>query len=143
LDPTAPKPEADAPGTAASWTTPVLTSPLDVAGSPRLTLKVDAPLAASTQSDDPATQLVLFVKLLDVAPDGSASLIRYQNLPVRIPDVTKPVQITLGGLVHRFAPGHQLRLTVAGGSANYRGNSVANAVTIPSGVGQVLTLPVL
>jgi predicted acyl esterase len=143
LEPAAPKPEADAPGTAASWTTPVLTSPIDVAGSPRLTLKVDAPLAASTQSDDPATQLVLFVKLLDVGPDGSASLIRYQNLPVRIPDVTKPVQITLGGLVHRFAPGHQLRLTVAGGSANYRGNSVSNAVTISSGVGQVLTLPVL
>ena len=133
----------DAPGTFAAWSTPVLTSNLDVAGSPVVTVKVQAPSAAATQLAGPAGQLVLFVKLTDVGPDGKARLIKGLEAPIRIPDVGQPIKITLPAIVHRFAPGHQLRLIVAGGSVNYRGGVTPTAVTIASGAGQTLVLPVV
>jgi ABC-2 type transport system ATP-binding protein len=135
--------EADLPGTAASWTGPALRTPLDVAGSPTLTLRVNAPTAAQTQASGPAGQLVLFVKVEDVDPGGTAHLINANIAPVRVPDVTAPIRITLPGFVHRFPAGDHLRLVVAGGSPNYRGGQVATPVTIAGGTGQVLTLPVV
>ena len=133
----------DAPGTFASWTTPVLTSNLDVAGSPVVTVKVQAPSAAATQALGPSGQLVLFVKLTDVGPDGKARLIKGLEAPIRIPDVGQPVKVTLPAIVHRFAPGHQLRLIIAGGSVNYRGGLTPTAVTIASGAGQTFVIPVV
>jgi ABC-2 type transport system ATP-binding protein len=85
--------------------------------------------------------LVLFVRLQDVAPDGTATDIRQLTAPVRIPDVTQPFTVTLPAIVHQFAAGHQLRLVVSGGSVNYRGGQVSNPVTIAGGAGQTLTLP--
>jgi ABC-2 type transport system ATP-binding protein len=117
----------DLPGTAATWTGPALRTPLDVAGSPTLTLRVSAPTAAETQLAGPAGQLVLFVKIEDVDPGGTAHLINANIAP---------------GFVHRFPSGDHLRLVVAGGSPNYRGGQVATPVTITGGTGQVLTLPV-
>ena len=84
---------------------------------------------------------MLFVRLQDVAPDGTATDIRQLTAPVRIPDVTRPFTVTMPAVVHQVAAGHQLRLVVAGGSVNYRGGLVANAVTITGGAGQALTLP--
>ncbi|HWJ83230.1 MAG TPA: CocE/NonD family hydrolase [Nocardioides sp.] len=133
----------DDPGTFAAWTSPVLTSDVDVVGSPVVQLKVDAPTAAVSQATGPGGMLVLFVKVSDVGPDGTSRLIHGLEAPVRIPDVTKPFTIRLPGIVHRFAAGHQLRLTVAGGSANYRGGLTAVPVTIASGSTQTLTLPVV
>jgi ABC-2 type transport system ATP-binding protein len=133
----------DAPGTYAAWTSPVLGSNLDVVGSPVVQLKVDAPTAAVSQATGPGGMLVLFVKVSDVAPDGTSRLVHGLEAPVRIPDVTKPFTIRLPGIVHRFAAGHQLRLTVAGGSANYRGGLTAVPVTIASGSTQTLTMPVV
>jgi ABC-2 type transport system ATP-binding protein len=63
--------------------------------------------------------------------------------PTRIPDATAPVTVTLPGIVHRFAAGHQLRLVVASGSENYRGGLAGAPVTIAAGSGQTLTLPVV
>jgi ABC-2 type transport system ATP-binding protein len=137
----APLPEQDAPGTFASWTTSPLAQPVSVVGSPTLDLKVDAPVAAVGQAGGPAGMLVLFVRLQDVAPDGTATDIRQLTAPVRIPDVTKPFTVTMPAIVHQFAAGHQLRLVVAGGSVNYRGGQVSNPVTITGGAGQVLVLP--
>ena len=52
--------------------------------------------------------------------------------------------VTLPGIVHRFAPGHQLRLVIAGGSTNYRGGLTPNPVSITTGsTGQMLTLPIV
>ncbi|GAA3825288.1 CocE/NonD family hydrolase [Nocardioides panacisoli] len=136
-------PLGDLPGTYASWTTPTLTSNVNVVGSPTVKLKVTAPTAALTQGVGEAGELVLFVKVADVGPDGKASLIHGLEAPVRIPDVTKPFTVTLPGIVHQFAPGHQLRLIVAGGSLNYRGGLTPVPVTIASGSTQTLTLPVV
>lgn len=136
-----PSATVDVPGTAASWTSSTLTTPLDVVGSPTLHLTVSAPTAALTQAAGPAGQLVLFAKLEDVAPDGTASLIRGQVAPVRVPNAQKPLSIVLPGIVHRFDTGHRLRLVVAGGSIDYRGGLISTPVSISGGAGQVLSLP--
>jgi len=136
--------EADLPGTTARWSSGTLDSPLDVAGSPSLHLAVSAPASVATQGLGPSGQLVVFAKLLDVAPDGTSTLVANQVAPARIPDVTKPFTVTLPAVVHRFEPGHQLRLVVAAGSANYRGGLFANLVTVRTGsTSQSLTLPVV
>jgi ABC-2 type transport system ATP-binding protein len=137
----APMPEQDAPGTFAAWNSATLAQPVAVVGSPRLTVKVDAPVAAVSQATGPAGMLVLFVRLQDVAPDGTATDIRQITAPVRIPDVTQPFTVTMPAIVHQFAPGHQIRLVVAGSSVNYRGGQESNPVTISAGPGQMLTLP--
>lgn len=131
----------DSPGTFAKWSTTALASPINVVGSPVLTVRVDAPSAALTQGDGPAGQLVLFAKIIDIAPDGTASLIKGQVAPIRIPDVTKTNKVTLPGIVHRFATGHKIGLVIAGGSVNYRGGLTAVPVTIASGSGQTFVLP--
>jgi len=133
----------DVPGTYASWTTGALATDLDVAGAPTVRVTVQAPTAAGTQVLGPSGQLVLFVKIEDVAPDGTASLIHGLEAPVRVPDVTKPITVTVPAIVHRFAAGHSVRLVLAGGSINYRGGLVSAPVTIVGGTGQTLTLPVV
>ncbi|MGA8988637.1 CocE/NonD family hydrolase [Aeromicrobium sp.] len=139
-----PLPETDLPGTSATWTTAPLDSNLDVVGSPSLKIQVDSPSAALTQGTGPTGQLVLFAKVLDVDSAGNATVVNNLVAPVRVPDVTKPFTVTLPGIAHRFAPGHSLRLVIAGGSTNYRGGLTANPVTITTGSpSQALTLPVV
>lgn len=133
----------DLPGTYASWETPVLTKAVSVVGTPVARLKVSAPTAAVTQAIGEAGMLVVYVKVADVGPDGKARLIRGLEAPVRIPDVTKPFTVRLPAIVHRFEPGHRVRLIVAGGSINYRGGLEPTPVTIASGPGQTFTLPVV
>lgn len=97
----------DAPGTVATFDTAPLAAPLDVAGIPRATFTV-----SSTTTDT-----VLFVKLYDVAPDGTATLVRRTVQAVRLQ--TNPtglpaqVDVDLIGAGHRWATGHKLRLAVA------------------------------
>lgn len=133
----------DLPGTFAAWTTPELTSPVTVVGTPVARLKVDAPTAAATQALGEAGMLTVVVKIADVGPDGKARLIRALEAPVRVPDVTRRFTVRLPAIVHRFRPGHRIRLYVSGGSINYRGGTVATPVTIPSGARQTLTVPVV
>lgn len=128
------------PGTFASWESAPQTGNLDVVGSPRLDLRLSAPTAILTSLLGPAGQLVLFPKLYDVAPDGSASLIHQLVAPIRVADPTRPVTVTMPAFVHRFAPGHKVRLVVASGDNNYRGGLAAALVTI---TGPTLTLPVV
>jgi ABC-2 type transport system ATP-binding protein len=136
-------PDANAPGTYVSWSSPVLTTAVNVVGAPVLTVKLDAPTAELTSSSGPAGQLVVFAKIYDVAPDGTASLIHGLVAPVRVPDPTQPVRITLPGIAHQFAPGHRIELMLAGGDVNYRGGATPTAVTVTTGSsGQALTLPV-
>lgn len=131
----------DLPGTYAAWTTPELTSPVNVVGMPVARLKVNAPTAAQPLGE--AGMLTLYVKVADVAPDGRARLIRALEAPVRIPDVNQAFTVKLPAIVHRFEAGHQIRLIVAGGSINYRGGLVPAPVTIASGPTQTLTLPIV
>lgn len=136
-------PVKDLPGTSASWVSDALQTPLRVAGIPAVRLQVTAPTAVASQAAGPAGQLVLFVRVVDVAPDGTKRLINGLEAPVRIPDVTKPFTVQLPGIVHQFGAGHRIGLVVAGGSVNYRGGQVATPVTIESGAAQTLSLPVV
>ena len=134
-------PVTDPPGTAIRFGTQPLTKPMDVVGSPRLTVQLSAPSVAATQ----AGQLVAYAKLYDVGPDGAIELPHRVISPVRVTDVTKPVTIELPGIVHRFAAGHRLVVVLAGGDMAYRGSTVVQPVTLTTGAGlcQQLTVPVV
>ena len=140
-------PPSDAPGTAVSFTSRPLASPADLVGSPRLRLHLSAPVAAQSQGADPGGKLVLFAKVYDVAPDGTQTLHNRLISPVRVTDVTKPVSVTLPGVVQRFPTGHRIRVTIAASDFAYAGNAVAQPVTVttsrsePSLVRLPLTTP--
>ncbi|MFK4252119.1 CocE/NonD family hydrolase [Streptomyces angustmyceticus] len=140
-------PPYDARGTYLDWTSkPVAGGPVDVVGAPRVTLKVSSPQAERAQrSPDAADKLVLFVKLYDLAPDGGKTLVHRLVAPARVPDVTRRFTVELPGLVHRYAPGHRLRLVLAASDDAYAGNRGVKPVTVgasPSDAG-VLELPVV
>jgi ABC-2 type transport system ATP-binding protein len=128
--PTDQPPPSDTPGTFASYTTAKLTRAADLVGSPRLNVRISAPAAAQTQKTGTAGKLVLFTKLYDVAPDGTQTLQHRLISPVRVKDVTKPLQVDLPGVAQRFAAGHQIRLVIAGGDLAYANNSTTQRVTV-------------
>jgi ABC-2 type transport system ATP-binding protein len=121
---------SDTPGTFAAFTTRPLARAANLVGSSSLTLHLDAPTVAATQAAGPATELVLFAKLYDVAPDGTQTLHDRLISPARVADVTKPVTVTLPGVAQQFPAGHRIRLVVAAGDAAYRGNAAAHPVTV-------------
>ncbi|QNN51510.1 CocE/NonD family hydrolase [Nocardioides mesophilus] len=137
------QPVSDAPGTFVAFTSRPLARGVAVVGSPRLTLHLDAPVAAQSQAAGPAGQLVLFVKLYDVAPDGTPTLKNRLISPVRVGDVTAPVRVTLPAIVHRLRAGHRLQVVVAASDAAYAGNATAQPVTVTTSPAapSVLRLP--
>lgn len=91
-------------GDVLAFTGAPLTEPLDLAGPVAVRLAVTA--------SGPSTDL--FVKLLDVAPDGSAwMIVRGETQVVR--PLAEPAQVTvaLGHTGYRVRPGHRLRLHVS------------------------------
>lgn len=138
-------PPWDAPGTFGAWTSPPLAAPLDVVGVPRVRVAFDAPAVAAVQHLGPASQLLVFAKLYDVAPDGRAHLVHRLVSPVRVADVTQPVDIELPGVVHRVEPGHRLQLVLAATDAAYKNAYPVQPVSVrstPASPAQALTLPV-
>lgn len=136
----------DTKGTYLGWTSAPLTSPVDVVGAPKATLKVVSPKTERVQnSGDAADKLVLFAKVYDVAPDGTQKLVNRLVAPVRVPDVTRPFTVELPGIVHRYEAGHRLRFVIAGSDTAYFGNRGVKPVTVvsaPQDTG-VLELPVV
>ena len=61
-------------------------------------------------------------ELYDVAPDGTSSLINGLIAPIRISDPSQPVPVTMPAIVHRFEPGHSVRLAITGGDISFRGD---------------------
>ncbi|WP_158544513.1 CocE/NonD family hydrolase [Blastococcus sp. TBT05-19] len=140
------QPVTDPDGTAIRFSTGRLSAPLDVVGSPRLTVKLDAPSVELTQRGGPAGQLVAYAKLYDIGPDGETVELPNRLIsPVRITDATKPVTIELPGIVHRFEEGHQLAVVLAGGDLAYRGATLPQPVSLTTGTGapQTFTIPVV
>ncbi|MFB4314066.1 CocE/NonD family hydrolase [Actinomadura sp. 21ATH] len=136
-------PPGDAPGTFAGWTSAPLAKDTDVVGAPTLSVRLSSPAAERGQRRGVDGRLVLFAKLYDVAPDGSATLAHRLVSPVRVGDVRKPLSIRLPGIVHRFAAGHRLRVVIASSDLSYLGNRAVLPVTVrtdPSRPG-VLTVP--
>lgn len=138
-------PPRDAPGTFAAWTTKPLQRAVVSVGVPTLRLRLDSPAAEQSQAAGPAGQLLLFAKIYDVSPDGSVTLVHRLVSPTRVPDVTKPVRITLPGVVHRYRSGHRIQVVVAATDAAYRNNKVVTPVTVLTSRRDpgVLRLPVL
>jgi ABC-2 type transport system ATP-binding protein len=97
------------PGQHADFYSPVLSAPVDVLGAPTVQI-----LAASSTGE-----AVLFLKLYDLDPSGSAKLPFGLTTPVRLTglpdslDQAHPVQVTLPAIVYRFNAGDRIRLTVA------------------------------
>ncbi len=133
-------PPTDAPGTYVSYQSPPLAAPLDVVGVPTLRVRVTSSVPAGV---DPATDPVLYAKLYDVAPDGTATLVNRLVAPIRISDTAQPVTITLPGIVHQYNAGDRLELVLAAGDDAYLGNRTPDLYTVsvsPSQPG-VLTIP--
>ncbi|HUS23196.1 MAG TPA: CocE/NonD family hydrolase C-terminal non-catalytic domain-containing protein, partial [Aeromicrobium sp.] len=124
----------DIPGQHADFTTAPFTSDVTSVGVPSLRVKL---------SHIAPTDLVIYAKAWDVAPDGTAALINRQIAPARIPTsaLSAPAEIKLIGFAHRFAAGHSFRLTLATTDQTSYNNPVADAITITTGPGSILTLP--
>ncbi|WP_035129725.1 CocE/NonD family hydrolase [Conexibacter woesei] len=128
----------DAPGTYAQYTSAPLTGDTDVVGTPTVTLNVRTALGLNQSP-------TLFLKVQDVAPDGTVTQPGRLVAPIRPASLTYALSVTMPAFVHRFAAGHRIRLVVAGSDAAYRGSPAPAAVTIAtsqSGPG-LLTLPVV
>jgi ABC-2 type transport system ATP-binding protein len=110
---------ADVPGQAATFVSDPLTDPLEIAGAPRIRLRVAATAPAGPASSAlPPADAVLFVKLYDLGPDGRRILPSGVVAPARIgplPADGAPVEfaVTLAGVVRPVQAGHRLELAVA------------------------------
>jgi hypothetical protein len=133
----------DPPGTAATFTTGVLSHDIDSVGIPTADFMLSD--ANATASVLPSLNVVLFGKIYDLDASGTATLVHRIVSPVRIADITKPVHINLPGVAHRYAAGHRLQLVLATTDAAYVGSRAPHVLTIapdPQHPG-TLTLPVV
>ena len=128
-------PPTEVPGTFAAFTSPPLPRAVESVGVPRATLRL---------SHVAPTDLILFGKVYDVAPDGTATLIHRLISPVRVPsaDLAQPVTFNLLGFAHRFDAGHRVRLVLAATDQTSYNNKVADAITVATGPGSTFSLPV-
>ena len=125
----------DPPGESVSFTSPAFARPVVSVGVPSATLRL---------SHVNGQDLIFFGKVFDVAPDGSATLIKRLIAPVRVPAaaVDKPVHIKLLGFVHRFAAGHSVRLVLAATDQSSYNSPVPDQITVATGAGSTFSLPV-
>ena len=125
---------SDVPGQFASFTSPRFREAVVSVGVPQVRLR----LAHTAPTD-----LVLFAKVWDVAPDGSATLIHRLAAPARIPSAAldRPVRVKLLGFAHRFARGHAVRLTLCTTDQAYYNNQSPDIVTLTTGPGTTFRLP--
>jgi ABC-2 type transport system ATP-binding protein len=111
------------PGQHVNFTSAPFTTDVESIGVPsaRLLLTHTAP-----------SDLVLFGKVYDVAPDGSATLIHRLIAPSRIPSAAlgAPVDIKLLGFAHRFAKGHSVRLTLATTDTTSFNNPLPDVISV-------------
>jgi predicted acyl esterase len=138
-------PPTDIPGTFAAYSTPRLSSDVDVVGVPTAILHLSAPTVAATQALGPTGMLVLYAKVYCVAPDGTVDLVHRLVSPVWVGDITEPIRVELPGIVHRFAAGHQIRLVIAASDTAYKNSywtQPVSVLTSPQAPG-LFTLPVV
>ena len=106
---------SDLPGQSATFRTDPLDEPLEIAGAPRIRLRVSAVPVPGTAV---TAEAVLFAKLYDVGPDGTRVLPGSAVAPMRIgplPADGAPlaVTVTLPGIVRPVEAGHRLAVVVA------------------------------
>jgi len=136
-------PLSDPAGTYAEYESAPLTSNTYVVGIPSVTVTATAPSADLLMQPLPS-DIGLFFKLEDIAPDGTATLPDRLIAPARFPDTGTPVTVTLPGIVHEFPAGDRIALVIAGSDSSYfqpdlnTPISIATDATAPG----VLELPV-
>ncbi|HEY3527804.1 MAG TPA: CocE/NonD family hydrolase [Nocardioides sp.] len=133
-------PPSDQPGTYAAFTSPPLAKSVALVGSPHVTLHLQSPSAALSQTAGPAGQLILFAKIYDVAPDGTQTLKNRLISPARVADVNRPVDVALPGVVQQFPAGHRIRVVIAASDAAYADNAAPQTVTVTTSPQQPSTL---
>ncbi|MBW3658655.1 MAG: hypothetical protein KY457_08445 [Actinobacteria bacterium] len=134
------RPATDIDGQHVAFETAPLEAPMDVVGVPLLDLQLSHGNALRDAR--------VFVKLYDVAADGSATLVHRQVAPSRIPtDALGDVatRLRLIGLSHRFDAGHRLRLVVAATDQAYSNERAPDVLTVSStgDAPSILHLPVV
>lgn len=101
------------------------------------------PAARLAITNNNGQDMVFFAKVYDVAPGGGTTLINRLIAPVRVPAaaVGAPVRIKLLGFVHRFRPGHRLRLVLASTDQTSYNAKVADVLTVTTGPSSTLRMP--
>jgi ABC-2 type transport system ATP-binding protein len=130
------------PGQVAGFESAPITGHLLIAGDSTIALRV---------TPRTTTDATLFVSLADVSTDGSSAVPNALVAPVRLTGLTpgqpRTVTVRLPGIVHDFAAGHRVRLTVATTDLGYqlptdpRSYSVAlagTALSVPTVTGTVV-----
>jgi ABC-2 type transport system ATP-binding protein len=87
-----------------------------------------------------ATELQLFVKVYDVAPNGDLTLVHRLVAPVRVANDDAPVHVLLPGIVHRFAKGDRIELAVAATDTAYRNADLVQPALISTSKSAPVTL---
>ncbi|MDH6109989.1 ABC-2 type transport system ATP-binding protein [Kitasatospora sp. MAP12-15] len=123
----------DFPGQYAEFDSAPLSSPVQLTGSPQISVQV--------HSDQP--DAVLFGKVYDVGPDGKRTLPQQLAAPLRVTGADVPggrtVRITLPAVDHPLAAGHKLALVLAATDLAYA--SPAQPATYQVSVAGPLTVP--
>ncbi|NUT35091.1 MAG: alpha/beta fold hydrolase [Hamadaea sp.] len=108
---------ADLPGQHARFDSAPVTGGLTIVGAPKVSIKMASPTGEAT----------VFVKLYDVAPNGTATLENGLVAPLRLTglaatlDEAQPVEVSLPGIVHQVEDGNRLRVVVATADQAYLG----------------------
>ncbi|MCW2584791.1 MAG: transporter related [Frankiales bacterium] len=126
----------DIPGQTARWDSAVLGSTREMLGAGALRVHV-----RSTSGE-----AVLFAKVSDVAPDGSATLPGGEVAPIRVTGVGGPgrdVTILLPTLAHVFPSGNRIRVSLSSTDLGYAGPPAPASYTVSIAPATALTLPLV
>jgi ABC-2 type transport system ATP-binding protein len=137
---------SDMPGQFARFSTQPLKDGASIVGSPTVSIKV-----ASSTGD-----ATVFVKLYDVAPNGTATLsngllapLHLTGLPATL-DQARPVSVSLPAIVTQVDAGHRLSVVVASADQAYLGpveprtyqvDLASTTLTLPSVNGEPIVTP--
>ena len=126
----------DLPGQSATWQSAVLPTGRELLGDGRLAVHVSASSGAA----------VLYAKILDVSPDGTASLPGGQVSPVRLTDLPtggRDVTVVLPALAHVFPAGHRVRVALSSTDLAYAGPTAPASYVATLDPATALILPLV
>ena len=133
------QPVTDPPGQSLAFTAAPVDTPTELVGVPTLSVR----LAHTVPTD-----LRVFARLEDVAPDGTATTIRRQVAASRIPTAALDagaVELRMPAVAWQLDTGHAFRLVLATTDQAYGNGRLADLVTVSSdpGAPSVLSVDVL